>query len=288
MSLRVLQDTERSRGTKSSPRPNVESAVLAGSTGIPERGNLLMKSLDNKIAIVTGSARGIGFGTARVLASKGATVVISDVNEEAARSAVEQIKKEGGKAICIGADVSKRDQAENLIGATIKELGDLHILVNNAGINRDRMLHKMTIEDWDAVIAVNLTGVFNCLQFAANYMREKNYGRIINISSASYLNGNIGQANYSAAKAGVLALTRTAAKELGRKGITVNAIVPGFIETEMTRGIPEKAWEIMVSKISLGRAGKPEDVGHMIAFLASDEASYITQGIFEVGGGMVL
>lgn len=245
-------------------------------------------SLEGKIAIITGSGRGLGFGIAKCLSAKGATVVISDVNEESAKAAVEEIKAAGGKAIYILADVSKRDQAQNLIKSTIDQLGDLHILVNNAGINRDMMLHKMTPEAWDAVIAVNLTGVFNCLQPAAVYMREKEYGRIINISSASYINGNIGQANYAAAKAGVVALTKTAAKELGKKKVTVNAIVPGFINTEMTRGVPEKAWEIMVSKISMGHAGEPEDVGNMIAFLASDEAAYITQGIFEVGGGMVL
>ena len=150
------------------------------------------------------------------------------------------------------------------------------------------MLHKMSVDDWNAVIAVNLTGVFNCMRAAVNYMREREYGRIINISSASYLNGNIGQANYAAAKAGVVALTKTCAKENGKKNITCNAIVPGFIDTEMTRGVPEKAWDIMVGKISMGRAGTPEDIGNMIAFLASDEASYITQGVFEVGVGMVL
>ena len=150
------------------------------------------------------------------------------------------------------------------------------------------MLHKMTADAWNAVIGVNLTGVFNCMRAVINHMREREYGRIINISSASYLNGNIGQANYAAAKAGVIALTRTCAKENGKKNITCNAIVPGFIDTEMTRGVPKKAWDIMVSKISMGRAGTPEDIGNMIAFLASDEAAYITQGIFEVGGGMVL
>lgn len=246
------------------------------------------KSLDGKVAIVTGSGRGLGFGIAKKLAYEGATVVISDVNEESAKEAVEKIKLDGGKAIYIIANVADSEQANNLIQSTISQLGDLHILVNNAGINRDMMLHKMTKEAWDAVIGVNLTGVYNCMQPAAVYMREKEYGRIINISSASYLNGNIGQANYAAAKAGVVALTRTAAKELGRKNITCNAIVPGFIDTEMTRGVPDKAWDIMVSKISMGRAGKPEDVANMIAFLASEEAAYITQGVFEVGGGMVL
>ena len=248
----------------------------------------MSRDLTGKIAIVTGSGRGIGLGIAKKLSEKGATVVISDVNEDNAKAGVAEIEAMGGKAIYVLADVSKYEQAENLVQTTIKELGDLHILVNNAGINKDRMMHKMSMDDWNAVIAVNLTGVFCCMRAAINHMREKEYGRIINISSASYLNGNIGQANYAAAKAGVVALTRTCAKENGKKNITCNAIVPGFIDTEMTRGVPEKAWDIMVSKISMGRAGKPEDIGNMIAFLASDEASYITQGIFEVGGGMVL
>jgi 3-oxoacyl-[acyl-carrier protein] reductase/2-hydroxycyclohexanecarboxyl-CoA dehydrogenase len=149
------------------------------------------------------------------------------------------------------------------------------------------MLHKMSAEAWNEVISVNLTGVFNCMQPAAIHMREQGYGRIINISSASWL-GNVGQANYSAAKAGVIGLTKSAAKELGRKNVTVNAIVPGFIDTEMTRGIPEKAWKTMVGKIVMGYVGRPEDIGSMAAFLASDEASYVTGGIFDVGGGMVL
>lgn len=248
----------------------------------------MSRDLTGRVAVVTGSGRGIGLGIAKKLCEKGATIVISDVNEDNAKSGVETIEEMGGKAIYVLADVSKYEQAENLIQTTIKELGDIHILVNNAGINKDRMMHKMGIDDWNAVIAVNLTGVFNCMRAAINHMREKEYGRIINISSASYLNGNIGQANYAAAKAGVVALTRTCAKENGKKNITCNVIVPGFIDTEMTRGVPEKAWDIMVSKISMGRAGTPEDIGNMIAFLASDEASYITQGVFEVGGGMVL
>ena len=246
------------------------------------------RSLEGKVAVVTGSGRGIGLGIAKKLAEKGAAIVISDINEENAKHGVEAIEAMGGKVISVLADVSKYEQAENLINTTIEKMSQLDILVNNAGINKDRMFHKMSVDDWNAVIAVNLTGVFNCMRASINYMREREYGRIINISSASYLNGNIGQANYAAAKAGVVALTKTCAKENGKKNITCNAIVPGFIDTEMTRGVPEKAWDIMVSKISMGRAGKPEDIGNMIAFLASDEAAYITQGVFEVGGGMVL
>lgn len=248
----------------------------------------MSRDLQGKVAVVTGSGRGIGLGIAKKLAEKGAAIVISDVNEENAKAGLAEIEAMGGKGMYITADVSKYEDAQKLVETTVREMGELHILVNNAGINRDSMLHKMTLEDWNAVIAVNLTGVFNCMRAAINHMRQKEYGRIINISSASYLNGNIGQANYAAAKAGVVALTKTCAKENGKKNITCNAIVPGFIDTEMTRGVPPKAWEIMVGKISMGRAGTPEDIGNMIAFLASDEASYITQGVFEVGGGMIL
>ena len=248
----------------------------------------MSRDLAGKVAIVTGGGRGIGLGVAKKLVEYGASVVISDINENNAKEGVATIKSIGGEAIYVLADVSIYEDAEKLVKTAINQFGDLHILVNNAGINRDMMLHKMTIDAWNTVINVNLTGVFNCMRAAINHMREKEYGRIINISSASYLNGNIGQANYAAAKAGVIALTKTCAKENGKKNITCNAIVPGFIDTEMTRGVPPKAWDIMVSKISMGRAGTPEDVGNMIAFLASDDASYITQAVIEVGGGMVL
>lgn len=243
--------------------------------------------LEGKVALVTGSGRGIGRGIALKLAEKGADVVISDVIEENAKSVVEEIKKMGRNAAYIVADVSKRDEAQKIIDTAVEKLGRLHIVVNNAGVNRDSMLHKMTMEEWDKVIAVNLTGTFNCLQAAAIYMRKQGYGRIINISSAGWM-GNIGQANYSASKAGVIGLTKTAAKELAQKGITVNAICPGFIDTQMTRGVPDKTWDLMISKIPMGRVGTPEDVGNVIAFLASDDASYVTGEVINVGGGMVL
>ncbi|MEM5770577.1 MAG: SDR family oxidoreductase, partial [Bacillota bacterium] len=178
-------------------------------------------------------------------------------------------------------------QVEQMFARLLEKKGHIDIVVNNAGINRDAMLHKMETKQWDDVIAVNLTGVFYCTQQAAKIMREAGYGRIINISSAS-VNGNIGQANYSAAKAGVVGLTKTAAKELAKKGVTANAICPGFIETEMTKGIPEKAWDIMVSKIPMGYVGKPIEVANLVAFLASDEASYITGEMIHVGGGFKL
>ena len=243
--------------------------------------------LENKIAVITGAGRGIGKGIALRLAEEGADIVIADVNLEIATQAVNEIKVLGRKALPVKVDVSKRAEVQNLIDSTIREFGRLDILVNNAGINRDAMVHKMTSEQWDQVLSVNLTGTFNCLQAAATVMREQEYGRIINISSASWL-GNIGQANYSASKAGVVGLSKTAARELAKKNITVNAICPGFIDTEMTRGVPEKVWEIMVSKIPMGKVGTPRDIGNLVAFLASDDAAYITAEVINVGGGMIL
>lgn len=243
--------------------------------------------LKDKVAIVTGAGRGIGYGIAEKLAQEGAIVVVNDVVEENAKKAVQQIEAAGGKAVPYVASTSDEAQVEKMFADILEEQGHIDIMVNNAGINRDAMLHKMTKQQWDEVIAVNLTGVFLCTQQAAKIMREAGYGRIINIASAS-VNGNIGQANYAAAKAGVVGLTKTAAKELAKKGVTANAICPGFIETEMTKGIPEKAWDIMVSKIPMGFVGKPVEVANLVAFLASDEAAYITGEVIDVGGGFKL
>jgi 3-oxoacyl-[acyl-carrier protein] reductase/2-hydroxycyclohexanecarboxyl-CoA dehydrogenase len=174
-----------------------------------------------------------------------------------------------------------------MVSEAVNRFGDLHILVNNAGINRDAIMHKMTDEQWDQVIAVNLSGVFYCSRAAIQYMRTREYGRIINISSAGW-QGNIGQANYAAAKAGVIGLTKTIAKENARKRITCNAICPGFIDTKMTRGVPSDVWKMMVGKIPMGYVGEPEDIGKAVAFLASDDAAYITAEVLNVGGGFVL
>ena len=184
-------------------------------------------------------------------------------------------------------NIAKLEDVKRVYQAALEIYGKIDIVVNNAGINRDAMLHKMTEEQWDAVIAVNLTGTFYMTREAARYMRDQGSGRIINISSMSWM-GNVGQSNYAASKAGVVGLTKTATRELARKGITCNAICPGFIETDMTRGVPEKVWDLMISKIPAGRAGAPGDVGNLIAFLASEEAAYITGQVIEVSGGMVL
>ena len=245
--------------------------------------------LEGKVAIVTGAARGLGKGIAVKLAEEGAKVVIADMGST--DEAVAEIKAAGGEASGFAVNVSKEEEVAALVQYAIDTYGTLDIMVNNAGINRDGMLHKMSTENWDLVIAVDLTGCFYGTREALKYMRTKNYGRIINISSGSWL-GNLGQANYAAAKAGVVGLTKTAARESARKGITCNAICPGFIETDMTLKLKEvndgAAWDSMMSRIPMGYAGKPSDVGNMVAFLASDEAAYVTAEVINVGGGMIV
>jgi NAD(P)-dependent dehydrogenase (short-subunit alcohol dehydrogenase family) len=241
-------------------------------------------SLEGKIAIVTGAGRGIGEGIARKLAAEGATVVCADVNTDDAGRVAEAC---GRGAYAVKLDVSRASECDGLVEAAVERHGRLDVLVNNAGINRDAMLHKMTDEQWEQVIAVDLTGVFYMTRAASRVMRGQGSGRIVNISSASWM-GNIGQANYSAAKAGVIGLSRTAARELARSQVTVNAICPGFIDTTMTRGIPQAIREAQLAKIPLGRAGQPADVAAVVAFLASDEAGYVTGEVINVGGGYVL
>jgi NAD(P)-dependent dehydrogenase (short-subunit alcohol dehydrogenase family) len=240
--------------------------------------------LTGKVAIVTGAGRGIGEGIARKLADVGATVVCADVNEVDATRVASSL---GHAAIGVRLDVSNAGDCDAVVKDSHDRYGRLDILVNNAGINRDAMLHKMTDEQWHQVIAVDLTGVFFMTRAASRIMRAAGSGRIVNISSASWM-GNIGQANYAAAKAGVVGLSRTAAKELARSQVTVNAICPGFIDTQMTRGIPDAIREQQVAKIPLGRAGQPADVAAVVAFLASDEAGYVTGEVINVGGGYVL
>ena len=245
--------------------------------------------LKDKVAIVTGSGRGLGKGIAMKLAEEGAKVVIADM--AAADDTVAEIVAKGGTASAFAVNVSKQEEVQALIKYAIDTYGTLDIMVNNAGINRDGMLHKMPVENWQMVIDVDLTGVFYGTQEALKHMRAQGSGRIINISSGSWL-GNIGQANYAAAKAGVVGLTKTAARESARKGITCNVICPGFIETDMTLKRKEvndgAAWDSMMQRIPMGYAGKPSDVGNMVAFLASDEAAYITSEVINVGGGMIV
>ena len=245
--------------------------------------------LKEKVAIVTGAGRGLGSGIAVKLAEEGAKVVAADMMP--AEETVELIKKAGGEASAFTVNMAHQDEVQAMIQFALDTYGTLDIMVNNAGINRDGMLHKMSVENWNTVIDVDLTGTFYGTQEAVKYMRGKGYGRIVNISSGSWL-GNIGQANYAAAKAGVVGLTKTAARENARKGITCNVICPGFIETDMTLKLKEvndgAAWESMMQRIPAGYAGKPADVGNMVAFLASDEAAYITSEVINVGGGMIV
>lgn len=245
--------------------------------------------LENKVAIVTGASRGLGKGIAKKLAEEGAKVVIADILP--ADQAVAEIQAAGGTACSFTVNMTKQEEVVALVKFAVDTYGTLDIMVNNAGINRDGMLHKMSKENWDLVIDINLNGTFYGTQEAIKYMRGKNYGRIINISSGSWL-GNIGQANYAASKAGVVGLTKTAARENAKKGITCNAICPGFIETDMTLKLKEvnggAAWDSMMARIPMGYAGMPSDVGNLVAFLASDEAAYITSEVINVGGGMIV
>ncbi|MFJ8531544.1 3-oxoacyl-ACP reductase FabG [Bacillus sp. NPDC094106] len=244
-----------------------------------------MDFLNGRTAVVTGAAQGIGKEIASTFAKLGAKVLISDVNEGKLRETTNELVEQGYEVSLYACDVSNQSEAKSLIEYAVQTFGGLHILVNNAGVTRDAMLHKMEKAAWEQVMQVNLTGVFYCMQPALLYMRQQQYGRIINISSISW-QGNIGQANYAATKAGVIGLTKTAAKEGGGFGITCNAICPGVIDTNMTKTIPDKVKEKMVGGISVGRIGTPQDIANAASFLASDYASYITGEILHVSGGL--
>jgi 3-oxoacyl-[acyl-carrier protein] reductase len=243
--------------------------------------------LSSKVALVTGSGRGIGKTIAQKLAEAGATIVINDIGEIASIEAVaEEIKAMNRKSIAVLADISLSADVEKLIETTITTYGRVDILVNNAGITRDHLLLRMSEEDWDKVITINLKSVFLCTKAVLRYMTRQRWGRIINMASIVGIVGNAGQANYAAAKAGIIGFTRTVAKEVASRGITVNAIAPGFIETQMTQQLEESWIQEIKKRIPLGYLGTPRDVAEAVAFLASEEARYITGHVLNVDGGM--
>ena len=246
-------------------------------------------NLTGKVALVTGASRGIGQATAIDLAKAGADVVVNFIgNEAVAQETVEKIEALGRKAIKIKADVGNAEEVQAMVDEAVAVFGHIDILVNNAGITRDGLLIRMKDSDWDDVLNINLKGVYLVTKAVAKLMVKQRAGRIINMTSVSGVTGNVGQANYAAAKAGVIGFTKTCAKELAARGITVNAIAPGFIETAMTDALPEKIKEGIAGTIPFGRMGQPEEIANVVTFLASDFASYITGQVLNVDGGMVM
>ncbi len=244
--------------------------------------------LDGKVTIVTGASRGIGRAVAEELVRVGANVVVNYTqSREAAEGLVEQITAEGGKAVAVQADVSKADECKKLVDATMEAFGQVDILVNNAGINRDRTVQRMTPEDWEAVIGTNLSSVFYLSNLVLPTMRERNYGRIINMSSIIGQMGNVGQANYAAAKAGMVAFTKSLAQEVARFNITVNAMCPGFVETDMVNALSDDIKKALLAKIPLGRFGRPDEVASFVRYLVT-EGDWITGQQLNPNGGQYM
>ncbi|MGB3905280.1 MAG: 3-oxoacyl-ACP reductase FabG [Anaerolineae bacterium] len=241
--------------------------------------------LNEKVAIVTGAGQGIGRGIALKLAEKGAHVVASDINRQTAQQTAREVEVYGRRALAVKVDVSQRSNVEHLVATTLAEFGKIDILINNAGIARSATLLKLTDEAWDEVLDVNLKGIFYTTQAVATHMIDAQYGRIVNISSIYGRTGTIGDSNYVASKAGIIGFTKSVARELARHFINVNAILPGVVDTPLLRRIPDKYLQPMIKEIPLRRVGTPEDIGNVAAFLASDEASYITGATIEVTGG---
>ena len=247
-----------------------------------------MKRLENKIAVITGGGSGIGRATALRFADEGAHVIIWDVADKKGEEAITALKDKGSNAAYYHVDTTDKEQIAKATEDVISRYGRIDILINNAGITKDSTLLKMTDEQWERVIDVNLNGVYHCTRAIAPIMAQNNYGRIINASSVVGLFGNFGQTNYAATKAGLIGMTQTLSKELGRKGITVNAVAPGFINTEMIQLMPEDVLAGMEAKVPVKRLGQPEEVAALYAFLASDEAAYINGAVIRIDGGIVL
>ena len=245
--------------------------------------------LKGKTAVVTGASRGIGKAIAVKLAKLGANIVVNyRKSEDAVLEVVKEIEALGVKVLAVKADISSYSDVEYMMKKCIEEFGNLDILVNNAGITKDGLLMRMKEEDFDSVIDINLKGAFNCTRHVSAIMLKQRHGRIINISSVSGITGNAGQVNYSASKAGIIGMTKAVAREFAGRGVTCNAIAPGFIQTDMTEALPTKAKDAIINSIPLKRLGMPEDVANAVSFLASEEASYITGQVINVDGGMVM
>ena len=247
-----------------------------------------MKRLEGKVSIITGAGQGIGAATARKFALEGATVVVCDVRQSAVDAVVEDCQKAGATAIGYVMDVTQRDAVDAVVEQVRERFGRIDVLVNNAGITQDARLQKMTLEQFDRVIDVNLRGVFHCAQAVADTMVAQGSGVILNASSVVGIYGNFGQTNYAASKFGVIGFTKTWSRELGPKGIRVNAVAPGFISTPILETIPDKVLKAMEAEVPLRRLGQPEEIANVYAFLASDEASYINGTVIEVAGGMTV
>jgi 3-oxoacyl-[acyl-carrier protein] reductase len=244
--------------------------------------------LAGKVALVTGAAQGIGKAVALLLAQNGADIVVSDINLEKAEETAKEVQTLGRKALAIKVDVAKLDDVEKMVGAIWARFGQVDILVNNAGIARDKLILRMTEEDWDAVLNINLKGTFNCTKAVVRHMSKQRSGKIVNIASVVGEMGNAGQGNYAASKAGVIGFTKTIAREFAQRGINVNAIAPGYIETPMTDALPDKAKEELKRLIPMDRLGKPEDVAEAVLFLVSEASSYITGQVLNVNGGIYM
>jgi 3-oxoacyl-[acyl-carrier protein] reductase len=240
------------------------------------------------VALITGGAQGIGKAIGSLLADRGATVIVSDLNLEAAEQTVSEWMSRGSEAMAIRADVASVDDVKAMFSTVISRFGKVDFLVNNAGITRDTLLMRMKDEDWNLVLSVNLKGTFNCMKAALSSMSKKRRGRIVNISSIVGAIGNPGQANYAASKAAVIGLTKTVAREYASRGITVNAVAPGFIDTSMTASLSENVKETLMRQIPQGRLGSPGDVAHAVAFLVSEGSNYITGQVLHVNGGMYM